>query len=759
MDIIYYLCGDELYSNKLNKYGCKIGSTKYIVPRMQTYQTGYTDKVPLKCYFKINSNCYEFDNLIQKKFNKYRLNIMGSEGGTEIYDVEKLTIDKLESFLIEHNTQPIKYLPTDVDFELYKQKINKRDKLKLIDEEEIIDNINKIQTTEELNDTVIYNKLYTWQKEAFNECKLFFESDDKTGIIIAPTGSGKSYFMNFISIYHYIRNTQNDVIIMTKRKEILDNDFIIQGYDFIRKLNLDCEIINLINNKNNNYQIFENTSSSNNIYIINIDKFTSSTKFSSYEKYTFGKIKLLLFDECHWCGAPNIFKFIDYMKNNIVDKIIGFSATPIRQYDINKNNSFEIFKNLDNEYNIIYIRGYLDSINDGDRVKTNWVIIKTNSENLKETTLDILDDEKEIIKCRYLNKKGFKDYTNELNKFLQANQSICGKGILWFPNIKNLMDYYNFIEREKYKYDKLSNTTFFPTFSSNKEYEDTSTNLEKFKELTYDAILLAVFRATEGYDDKPIDFGFNVYIVKKSNPLLDQQKEGRVSRNYPGKQCGYFGFLTYEDTDDEIDNISKRLANWIEYMKEFEGFNSKSKTKKPQIEKTFQDYLNIIIDCKNFDNIEEFDKIKKRIFKYVEKIENDVTSASTVKRIIQKENKKRLANLINKDNEIIDTKEKYDLYATEWGMSLSNSIKNVEYNNFVKLLRPDFNEFIKLFYTWEQLNKYFRDNKIKSIDECKQINNTNIPSYSLILSGIYNENKNEKALVNIFYKEKQMLKF
>ena len=58
---------------------------------------------------------------------------------------------------------------------------------------------------------------------------------------------------------HYIRNTPNDVIIMIKRKEILDNDFI-------RKLNLDCEIINLINNKNNNYQIFKNTSSSNNIY-------------------------------------------------------------------------------------------------------------------------------------------------------------------------------------------------------------------------------------------------------------------------------------------------------------------------------------------------------------------------------------------------------------------------------------------------------------------------------------------------------------
>ena len=31
MDIIYYLCGDELYSNKLNKYGCKIGSTNDIL--------------------------------------------------------------------------------------------------------------------------------------------------------------------------------------------------------------------------------------------------------------------------------------------------------------------------------------------------------------------------------------------------------------------------------------------------------------------------------------------------------------------------------------------------------------------------------------------------------------------------------------------------------------------------------------------------------------------------------------------------------
>lgn len=45
-DIIYYLSGSVLYSNKLQKNGCKIGSTKYIIQRMRIYQTGYADKVP-----------------------------------------------------------------------------------------------------------------------------------------------------------------------------------------------------------------------------------------------------------------------------------------------------------------------------------------------------------------------------------------------------------------------------------------------------------------------------------------------------------------------------------------------------------------------------------------------------------------------------------------------------------------------------------------------------------------------------------------
>jgi superfamily II DNA or RNA helicase len=45
---------------------------------------------------------------------------------------------------------------------------------------------------------------------------------------------------------------------------------------------------------------------------------------------SFGNIKLLILDECHWAGAKLFNDFLKYIKNNIVDKIIGFSATPCR---------------------------------------------------------------------------------------------------------------------------------------------------------------------------------------------------------------------------------------------------------------------------------------------------------------------------------------------------------------------------------------------------------------------------------------------
>ena len=741
MHYIYLLYDNKnplrFFSYELHKLGRKIGSTCNVKTRIKPYLTGHPDKVPLECYYKILNpekySCYQIDEMIKDYFHEYNLK---GNGGIEFYEEDKVNQEALEKFF------DLKEILWEKSFEVIDEDIHTITKEDIQNISYDIENSN-FYKKDNIN---CWNQLYTWQKEAIEECKKFFDSNEKAGLIIAPTGTGKSYLMNYISICYYVCKTGNDVIIMTKRKEILDNDFINEGNKFIKQLNLKCEFVNLINlDEKHDNTIFSKKNENARIFIINVDKFISSNKFSSYENYSFGKVKLLLFDECHWCGATEIFSFINYMKKNIVDKVIGFSATPIRQEEENKKNSFELFKDVNNSYNVIYIRSYLDSIDEGNRVKTNWIIIKTTTKNLqKEDNLD------EFTISRCLNIEGFKDFTNKLNNFLTVNQSICGKGILWFPNIKNLVDYYNFIIEKKEDYNMISNTEFFPTYSKTKEYPDVSSNLQNFKNKEKNAILLSVYRATEGFDDKPIDFGFNVYTVKSSNPLLDQQKEGRVSRNYSNKLCGYFGFLVNEDFNEteESDNIAKRLADWISYMEQFENLKNEKDKKKEKSSKikTFQDYLNIIIDSKNFEKI-EFDKIKKKIFKYVEKIENGITSANTIKRIIQKENKKRLVNNL----ELIDTKEKYDIYAADWGLTLSDEITMVENNNWVKLMRPDFNEFIKEFYTWDEL-KYLCDiNRITTFLELKNFTITKIPKYYLN-SGIYNINKIVN-FIDIYYND------
>ena len=65
--------------------------------------------------------------------------------------------------------------------------------------------------------------------------------------------------ISYLSIFHYITIYKNDVLIMTKRKEIFDSDFINKTNEMILKSKQDIKVHNLINIKND-YTIFEKTS-------------------------------------------------------------------------------------------------------------------------------------------------------------------------------------------------------------------------------------------------------------------------------------------------------------------------------------------------------------------------------------------------------------------------------------------------------------------------------------------------------------------
>ena len=734
-NIIYYLKGSSTFCYDLNVQGTKIGSTQNIRSRMKTYQTGYADLVPLVCYYKINKNCYEVDDDIKQTFNDLRLISLGSKGGTEFYDSELLPEKKLENYFVENKINFEKFDSKNLLNEIKNQPVT-------------IDDLINVQTDlTKSNGCKKINKLKPSQKELEIKFDEFIKSNQKVGVVIAPTGWGKSFMMNYLSIFGYISKTKNDVLIMTKRKEILDLEFINEAKLMIKSNNLDIKIYNLINGYFD-FEVFNNKSESNRIFIINTDKFIMSPKFSDYKNYSYGKIKLVMLDECHWSGADKLSEFLIWIKNNVVNKLIGFSATPIRTNNNNQMNSLKVFSNKDTNINVIYTRGYLDSINDGDRVQTKWLIIPTTDSDLVK--INDSENEDNIFKAdRVLNENGFKKFSEWFNQFIEV--SLNKKGILWFGNKNNLKKFKNFIHENKSKYANLTNINFISTYSkSDKSDEDTSNNLELFKSYTTNSILLAIFRATEGFDDKSIDFGFNLYTTESSNPLLDQQKEGRVSRTYPNKTSGYFGFLCNQSSETYESSLVKRLGDWINYIKEFETTNKikTTNTKKQFDNFTTDQYIELLLDSTKIKTI-NLDSIKNKIFNYCE---NFTGSINDIKGVIQKENKKRLETGLD----LIDTKEKYDDYAkTKTGWILSDSIQ-LESQNWVELLRPDFDQWIQQFYTWGQLKEFCYKNKVATVQSFKQIaGKDKVPDYQYILSGMYNLPKLHRDINTILYVENE----
>lgn len=739
-NIIYYLKGPSTFSTDLNIQGVKIGSTQNIKSRMKTFQTGFADQVPLVCYYKINKNCYKVDESIKRDFNKIRLKNLGSKGGTEFYDYNKLPEEKLEKYFNDNKIIFTKCNPEDLLNEIANQPLEIDD---LINSQ--IDYYN-IKKQEKLSESQINCRF------AFKE---FIKSNDKSGIIQAPTGWGKSYMMSILGI-DYITQTKNDVLIMTKKKEILDSKFIMDVKEMIKSKKLPIKIYDLINEQYDS-EIFNNTGKYNKIFIINTDKFISSPKFSDYRNYSYGKIKLVFFDECHWSGADRLSEFLLWIKNNVVDKLIGFSATPVRAKLKNQMNTQKIFSNEDNNYNIIYSCSYLEVIKEGGRVPTNWIMIPTTNSDL----IDYQNEDETYKINRVLNKNGFKTFTSWLNNFI--DNSVYKKGILWFGSINNLIEFKKFIDENKSKYPNIKEIDFKPTYSKTPKFnEDTSNNIELFKNCESHSILLAVCRATEGFNDKRVDFGFNLYTTESSNPLLDQQKEGRVSRIYLNKKVGYFGFLYNKNIKDYEDNIVRRLGDWIKYIKNFESDNySCSSNKNNSINHTIDNYIELFLDFNKIKTI-DFNTIKNKIFNYCEDFNGSI---SDIKRIIHKENKKRLEF----GKELIDTKEKYDEYAKikyNWSESetIKQKLKNSDFidsdlinQNWVKFLRPDFDDWIKQYYKWDQLKDYCHKNKIRTIDEFKNRINTvsKVPTYDYILSGMYNDGKYYKDINTILYTDNE----
>lgn len=720
-----YIRGHESY-DKYNAY--KLGKTQNCIERESVYVSGEIKRGEYVMVLQVfRDDLTKIETKLQKYFTRKGLHIF-QDGGTEFFD--KSIVNLIVPYLTKKG---------------FTFKILDKAELARLNKPEQTNKSNQIivsEDSESSEENVQGVTLYEWQKELVEEFRDFVISPNKSGIIIAPTGCGKSYIMNYLAIFEYIKKFDSDCLIMTKRKEILDNDFINKGNQMIKANNLSIKFCNLISG-DFDCKIFDKKSKTNRIFIINTDKFIMSPKFSGYKSYPYGKIKLVLLDECHWSGADKLSEFLIWLTSNVVHKLVGFSATPVRTNEDNQANSKKVFS-TNGELNVIYTRSYIEAIKDGDRVQTKWLVIPTNNSDLIELdNPDTLDDDFKKTD-RVLNEAGFKKFAGWLNEFIL--QSLNKKGIIWFANKKNLKKFNGFIDDNKQTYSNIKDINFIPSYSKSHESDaDTTGNLDAFKKHKSNSILLAVFRATEGFDDPSIDFGFNLYTTESSNPLLDQQKEGRVSRNFPGKSVGYFGFLYNQSTETYETNLVKRLGDWINYIKEYESEYKKSnKNTKSKKQPSTEEYVELLLDSANIKLI-NFGSIKNKIFNYCESFTGSV---SDIRRILRKVNKKNL----DEGKELIDTEEKYNEYAkikTNW---VQSSAIQLESQNWVELLRPDFIQWKSQYYTWDQLKEFCQKNKITSIEKFKKYSGTNkVPAYDYILSGMYNTPKNFKDINTILY--------
>ena len=415
------------------------------------------------------------------------------------------------------------------------------------------------------------------QKETINKIT---SSDFTSGLVCICTGGGKSLIMlNLIEIFknNYLEKSRT-ILIFTERKNILLDLFFTlekgddEKYKYVKKevhwqvwkalgyINLfDFNVINLVSNKDKDWTNFEKYDKTKiNLIIINRSFLVSSER---YEKISYDTSpQLILFDECHSITGKTVFKFLEYAKSKWNSKILGFSATPIRNAKSKNNQNLatviKIFPNPNNEDKINLIVNYniSDAIKDGVCCPLNFVWFKSssnltgNQDSKKQRFQDI--GKREVDECMRM----LDHHIDKLN---------LKKIISWTSTIKNSRLYKKFfIEmKDKESFNNLSNISVYLD-NSKKEIEEIN-DYKNFYEAENNSILFCVAKHREGSDIKNLDCGIFLDKVENRTDIVWLQSVGRISRKAPEKKYGLIIDTFYEkENNNECEAIVDKLIGY-----------------------------------------------------------------------------------------------------------------------------------------------------------------------------------------------------
>lgn len=718
------------------RHNFKIGSTCNFSNRVGGYITccdyfdNSTHQIILYDIISNQYTCYQLDWIVQQLSTNYSypfIKCIGT-GGKEFYKLDDFS--KLDLFF---NLLNIQFTKKFIDID----NLVKTNNTTLIDISKAVsidsNNFNSHSITlDELNSIVLklnINKPFQLKQLQIDVRNLFNNFSTRLShLVISPTGTGKTVIFTLLLCDYIIKNKKN-VLIITKKKEILKQlPLRIKNYieSFIKsKLikNFDYDIVDCVGDCNTSK--LSQSSINPQIFIVNWDKLTSSSK-TNYKQIKWNNFGFVIIDESHWVGAEQIYNVMSHIKEKTKVNYLGFSATPIRCSQSNQTRILDIFGNKQ-DYSILYEYSYYQALTNKDICPIKYQVIQIETSDLEDDLDDnefdddldetIIDDK---AKTKILSEKAFLKVWNQINSNI-VNKTNFKKGIFWFKSRKDLLKFYIWACKN------IKDFKLIPTLSVSKTDKQTIKELinkanlsdydfdnaiSNFIDLKSNAILLSVFRFTEGADDDYLEFGVKMfYSSSLSDPLNESQKMGRFSRWLQGnpngvKKCGYYASLEISDNLEEIKkSLINRFKSWIGFVRTHgTNFTNHNQIKtKEQIQKEIREIIDMYVDI---DTIKLFQiDIDKEIIQAYSNRTSDIVKITNALKI---ENSNRIKNNLDK----IDTKSKYDVWALTHDFPSSDDLIESGFNDFTKLFNLDVGKYL----SWAELKKISKEYQLKYPD-------------------------------------------
>ncbi len=424
---------------------CKLGKSKNIPDRDNTYATGEYRRGKFGLVIKILNN-QTFDDtyvekLLQKYFKNYHCKI---DGGNEFY--QNKIIDEILPFL-SNTLIKFKILSEEeINNLIYQERIRKLKNL-----------LKTFYHNKKSKENILRNKLQEiYLVEIINYLNTY-----KKVFLKAPTGFGKTH------IYYktILRMKFNRILFLTPR--ILLNQQIVEDKysSYIKNDNYKIIHFSDLDNLYKEEQIKEYSKS--NIKIIMTSCYQSGNRLLEYiKKYNF-LFDLIIFDEAHfitsWSDGENISEFLN--NNNICNYRLFGSATPTEDIELQP---------------LIYGKVI-------EKVKVYELINQELLCNI-ETIVKQLNEKK----TEYHNLKDL--IVESMTKYKKK------KGIIYVNDCKNAENLYNLLQKQ----DKLN---IYIYVSKNIQVEnDNDTNIKTFEDDKKQCVIICVGKIGYGYDNIFIDF-------------------------------------------------------------------------------------------------------------------------------------------------------------------------------------------------------------------------------------------------------------